>query len=81
MDRTKDLETRNEGIKYQKLSSIADVCNQFILPNVLCTWGYRLLPKTRDHRHTWLSSATGPTDAKINQRYLVRYRVDVLAYA
>ena len=39
MYRTKDLETWNEGIKYQKLSSIADVCNQFLLPNVLCLWG------------------------------------------
>ena len=38
-DITKDLETCNEGIKYQKLSSIADVCNQFILPNILCPWG------------------------------------------
>ena len=36
MDITKDLETWNEGIKYQKLSYISDVCNQFILPNVLC---------------------------------------------
>ena len=36
MDRTKDLETWNEGIKSQKLSSIDDVCNQFLLPNVLC---------------------------------------------
>ena len=39
MDRTKDLETWNEGIKYQKLSSIADVCNQFLLPNFICPWG------------------------------------------
>ena len=39
MDRTKDLETWNEGIKSQKLSYIDDVCNQFILPNVLCPWG------------------------------------------
>ena len=39
MDRTKDLETWNEGIKYQKLGSISDVCNHFILPNVLCPWG------------------------------------------
>ena len=38
MDRTKDLETWNEGIKSQKLSSIADFCNQFILPNVVCPW-------------------------------------------
>ena len=38
MDRTKGLETWNEGIKYQKLSYIDDVCNQFILPNVLCPW-------------------------------------------
>ena len=36
MDRTKDLETWNEGIKFQKLSFIADVCNQFLLSNVLC---------------------------------------------
>ena len=40
MDRTKDLNTFNEGIKYQKLISITDVCNQFILPNVLFPWGY-----------------------------------------
>ena len=40
IDRTEDLETWNEGIKYQKLSSISDVCNQFILINVLCTWGF-----------------------------------------
>ena len=39
MDRIKDLETWNEGIKYQKLSSIDDVCNQFLLPNVICPWG------------------------------------------
>ena len=38
MDRTKDLETWNTGIIYQKLSSIVDVCNQFLLPNVLCPW-------------------------------------------
>ena len=36
MDKNKDLETWNEGIKSQKLSSIADVCNRFILPNVIC---------------------------------------------
>ena len=35
MDRTKDLETWND----QKLSSVADACNQFLLPNVLCPWG------------------------------------------
>ena len=40
MDRTRNLETWNEGIKSQKLSSIADVCNRFILPNVLCPWGF-----------------------------------------
>ena len=40
MDRTKDLETWNEGIKYQKLRSIADVCNKFLLPNVSCPWGF-----------------------------------------
>ena len=39
MDRTKELETYNEGIKSQKLSSIADGCNRFLLPNVLCPWG------------------------------------------
>ena len=39
MDRTKDLETWNEGIKYQKLGYIDDVCNQFLLPNVLSPWG------------------------------------------
>ena len=39
IDRTKYLETWNEGIKSQKLSSIADVCNHFLLPNVLCLWG------------------------------------------
>ena len=38
MDRAKDLETCNKGIKSQKLSSVSDVCNQFILPNVLCPW-------------------------------------------
>ena len=40
MDRTKYLETWNEGIKYQKLSFIADVCNHFILRNVFCTLGW-----------------------------------------
>ena len=40
MDRTKDLETWNEDIKSQNLSSIADFCNQFILPNALCSWGF-----------------------------------------
>ena len=39
MDITNDLETRNEGIQSQKLSYIADVCNWFLLPNVLCPWG------------------------------------------
>ena len=39
MDINKDLETCNERIKSQKLSYIADVCNQFILPNVLCPRG------------------------------------------
>ena len=39
MDRTKDLETCNEEFKSQKLSYIADVCNQFLLPDVLCPWG------------------------------------------
>ena len=38
MNKTKDLETWNEGIKYQTLSSIADVCNPFLLQNVICTW-------------------------------------------
>ena len=38
IDRNKDLETCNEGIKSQKSSSIADVCNQFLLPNLLCPW-------------------------------------------
>ena len=38
MDRNKDLETWNEGIKTQKLGSIADVCDQFLLPNFLCPW-------------------------------------------
>ena len=40
MDRTKYLETWNKVIKSQKSSCIADVCNQFILPNFLCTWGF-----------------------------------------
>ena len=39
MDRTQDLETWNEGIKYQKLCYIADVCNWFLLPNVIWPWG------------------------------------------
>ena len=39
MDRTKDFETWNEGIKSQKLSYIADFFNQFLLPNVICLWG------------------------------------------
>ena len=38
MDRTKYLETWNEGIKYQGLISIADVRNRFLLPNVICLW-------------------------------------------
>ena len=38
MDRTKDLETCNEGIISQKLGFIADFCNRFLLPNVLCPW-------------------------------------------
>ena len=38
MEINKDLETWNEGIKSQKLSSIADVCDQFLLPNFLCPW-------------------------------------------
>ena len=40
MDRTKDLETWNVWIKYQKLISIADICDQFLLPNVICPWGF-----------------------------------------
>ena len=39
MDRTEDLETCNERIQSPKLIYIADVCNQFILLNVLCLWG------------------------------------------
>ena len=39
MDIPKDLETWSEEIKSQKLSYIADVCNQFLLPNVFCPWG------------------------------------------
>ena len=38
MDRNKDLETCNEGIKYQKLCYIADVCNWFLLSEVICPW-------------------------------------------
>ena len=38
MDRNKDLDNLNEEIKHQKLSSIADVCNSFLLPNVLWPW-------------------------------------------
>ena len=38
MNGTKDLENWNEGIKSQKLSSISDVCNNFPLANVLCSW-------------------------------------------
>ena len=48
MDRTKDLETWNEGITYQKLSYIADVCNQFLLPHVLCPWGCSIFFVTSD---------------------------------
>ena len=40
MDRNKELEKWNEGIKSQKLISIDNVCNQFLLPNVLCPWEY-----------------------------------------
>ena len=40
MDRNKDLETWKKGIKYQKLSSIDDACDQFLLPTVLCPWGW-----------------------------------------
>ena len=39
MDRAKDLEDWSEGIKPQKLSYIYDVCNWFLLPNVLCQRG------------------------------------------
>ena len=39
MDITKYLENYNEWIKPQKLSYIYDFCNQFLLTNVLCTWG------------------------------------------
>ena len=38
MDITKDLETYNKGIKSKKLSSISDVCDRFLLPNVLFPW-------------------------------------------
>ena len=40
MDRTKDSETWNKGIKSQKLVSIADVCNRSILSNFLSLWGF-----------------------------------------
>ena len=40
MDITKDFETWNERIKFPELSYIADACNQFILPNVLCPRGW-----------------------------------------
>ena len=39
MDLTKYLGTWNEGIQSQKYSSIADVCNWFLLPIFLCPWG------------------------------------------
>ena len=38
MDRTKGLETFNQGIKSQKISFTADVFNQFLLTNVICPW-------------------------------------------
>ena len=38
MDRTKDLETWNENIQSQKISSIAVFCNQFLLQNDLFPW-------------------------------------------
>ena len=43
MDRTKDLETCNEGNKYQKLSYIADVCNNFLLQFFSVCGDYRSL--------------------------------------
>ena len=40
MNITKDLENWNELIKYQNLSFIADIYYQFLLPNILCPWGF-----------------------------------------
>ena len=40
MDISKDLETWNEGIQSQKLSSIANFCYQFLIPNVIYPWGF-----------------------------------------
>ena len=39
LDRTKDFKSWNDAIESQKLSRIADVCNQFLIPTVLCPWG------------------------------------------
>ena len=39
VDRTEDLNIWNNAMECQQLSSIADVCNRFLLPTVLCPWG------------------------------------------
>jgi hypothetical protein len=39
IDRTADLKLWNEAMQCQQLSSIAKVCNQLLLPTVLCPWG------------------------------------------
>ena len=39
LDRTEDLKSWNDAIKSQKLSRIADACNEYLMPTVLCPWG------------------------------------------
>ena len=39
-DRTGDLNAWNEAMASKKLSSIANACNQYLLPTVLCPWEY-----------------------------------------
>ena len=39
VDRTNDIKIWNDGIDSGKLMTIADVCNKYLLPTVLCPWG------------------------------------------
>ena len=39
IDRTTELDEWKSKIDSQKLPEIADVCNKFMIPNILCPWG------------------------------------------
>ena len=38
-DITNDIKCFNTGVKHELLSQVADVCNKYLMPTVLCPWG------------------------------------------